>query len=187
MKGGKGAPADPVAVAALAAVAVVLVLLHGGSSWLRSLGHSLSAVVSDPVSIAVAVLLVLLAVALVILRVLLTRRLLADRVAFALVPSEGFDPSLEAVLAFAAGLSRVRRARLGWLAPRACAVRVRLQSLPGGRLLYVLEVPRSSLGVLRAAVAAYDGVELREAATLEAAETEPREEREATVLEGSGA
>jgi ABC-type dipeptide/oligopeptide/nickel transport system permease component len=158
---------DAAVLLVIAAVVLGLLLARNGASWLRSLTASISAALTDPLTLAVVVLLVVAAVTFAVLRVVVTRRLLADRVALAVLPSESFDPTPEAVVAFAAGLGRVRRARLGWLAPRACAVRVRLASLPGGRMLYVLEVPRSTLGVLRAAVAVYDGVELRDPASLD--------------------
>lgn len=154
-------------VLVIAAVVLCLLIARNASSWLRTLTGSISVVLTDPLIVALVVLLVMAVVVLAVLRVVITRRLLTDRVALAVLPSESFDPTPETVVAFVAGLSRVRRARLGWLAPGACAVRVRLQSLPGGRMLYVLEAPRSALGVLRAAVAVYDGVELRDPASLD--------------------
>ena len=60
------------------------------------------------------------------LRLLVTRRALRSRVRFAVVPAEDFDPSLEAVVRFAAQLSRVRRSVRGWLDRRASAVRISL-------------------------------------------------------------
>ena len=148
----------------IAAAVLCLLVAENAFSSLRTLTRPVAGVLTDPLTVALVVLLGLAAIALVALRVIVTRRLLADRVALAVLATESFDPTPETVVAFAAGLGRVRRARLGRLAPGACAVRVRLQSLPGGRMLYVLEAPRSALGVLRAAVAVYDGVELRDPA-----------------------
>jgi len=163
---GGARPQDAAVLLVIAGAVGVLVVARNASAWLCTLAGAVSGVLADPLAVALAVLLVGVVVSLAVVRVVVTRRLLADRVSVAVLAVESFDPTPEAVVAFAAGLGRVRRSRLGWLAPAACGVRVRLQSLPGGRMLYLLEAPRSALGVIRAAVAVYDGVELRDPATL---------------------
>jgi hypothetical protein len=96
-------------------------------------------------------------------RLLLTRRTLATRRAVAVVPADEFDARPEAVLRFAAQLARGDRSVRGWLDRRACAVRVGLEPDAEGRLVYLLEVPERLGELLRTALRAYRGVELREA------------------------
>jgi hypothetical protein len=96
------------------------------------------------------------------LRVLATRRALRSRVRFAVVPADDFDPSLEAVMRFAAQLSRVRRSVRGWLDRRASAVRIRLEPDPDGRLAYSVEAPGRAREVLLAALRSYERLELSE-------------------------
>ncbi|HWC08199.1 MAG TPA: hypothetical protein VG458_04025 [Solirubrobacterales bacterium] len=79
------------------------------------------------------------------------------------VPADSFDPSPESVVRFASGLSRSRRALRGLLDAPASAVRLRLDADPAGKLRYCVEVPERARGALRAAMAAYQGVELRAA------------------------
>lgn len=85
-------------------------------------------------------------------------RALRQRTAVAMVPTESFDPSPEEVTRFASQLTRLRPSTR--LVPSsALAVRVRLTSLPGGRMTYQLEGPQRSRSVLR--LGGYSGVELR--------------------------
>jgi hypothetical protein len=98
------------------------------------------------------------------LRVLATRRALRSRVRFAVVPAEDFDPSLEAVVRFAAQLSRVRRSVRGWLDRRASAVRIRLEPDPEGRLAFSVEAPSRAREVLLAALRSYERLEVTEVA-----------------------
>jgi hypothetical protein len=79
-----------------------------------------------------------------------------------LLPSEEFDPPLEAVVRFAGQLARLRPVVGGWLDPRARALRVLIDSDPSGRLRYSLEVPEASLGLLRTALGTYEQVEIRD-------------------------
>lgn len=178
MRDGGTRPQDAAVLLVIAGVIGVLLVARNASSWARSLTGAVSGVLGDPLTVVLAVLAVGVAALFVVLRVVVTRRLLADRVSLAVLAVESFDPTPEAVVAFAAGLGRVRRARLGWLAPAACGVRVRLQSQPGGRMLYLLEAPRSALGVIRAAVAVYDGVELRDPAPLNVTDSAPSEKHD---------
>ena len=87
------------------------------------------------------------------------RRELASRVSFAVIPTESFDPSIEEILRFSAGLSRTRRVvrRLG--AGRTDAIRLRLVAVAGGKVVQLLEGPRRSLSILRNA--GFDQVDLR--------------------------
>jgi hypothetical protein len=111
-----------------------------------------------PIALGLALILLLAALA---ARVVATRRLLARRVRLAVLAPDSFDPSLDSVLRFAAQLSRTRRATRGWLDSRASAVRVLLDADPEGRMRYSLAVPERALPALRAALGAYEQVELR--------------------------
>ena len=79
------------------------------------------------------------------------------------MPAGSFDPGVEAVVRFAAGLARSRRSVSGALLAPACAVRVRLDADESGRLRYTVELPAHAKHALATAAGAYaDGVELRE-------------------------
>lgn len=82
----------------------------------------------------------------------------------AVVPADEFDPSPEAVLRFAAQLSRTRRRVRGWLDKPAGAIRVTLTNDREGRLAYLIETPAHAEATLRAALRTFDGVELRDPA-----------------------
>lgn len=103
-----------------------------------------------------------LASALAMQRLLATNRTLQTRREVAVVPADDFDPKTDAVLRFAAELAGTERSVLGWLDRRASAVRVRLTCDAEGRLLYLLSVPERSMKLLRGALGAYEGIELRE-------------------------
>jgi hypothetical protein len=94
-------------------------------------------------------------------RLVCTRRTLAGRRTLALVPADGFDPGPEAVLRFASQLLRVDRGVLGWLDRRGSAIRIRLAQDPDGRLVYLLGFPARSEVLVRDALGAFRGVELR--------------------------
>src|SRR5439155_17589113 len=96
------------------------------------------------------------------LRVRSTRRTLASRVSYVVLAADDFDPSEDAILRAAAQLARVRRAVLGWLDPRASAVRVRLDGGADGRMVYRVEVARRARSVVQAAFGSLGNVELRE-------------------------
>jgi hypothetical protein len=92
-----------------------------------------------------------------------TRRTIRSRIALAAVPADQFEASPDAVLRLAGQLARADRSVAGWLDRRAAAVRVRLTCDAERRLIYVLEAPERSRGLLRSALRGYKGVELREA------------------------
>lgn len=94
----------------------------------------------------------------------LRQRTLRRRVAYAVLPSNSFAPSMEEILRVAQMLVRSRPASR-WLTPRdALAMRVRLTSTGEGRLVQILGGPARSESVLRQA--GYDQVELRPADSL---------------------
>jgi hypothetical protein len=155
----------------LIAAALGLVALHSALDWLGHVPLTLRSMVNLPLTrglivlVAAAVPLSLAgAVAAVILRVRFTRATLASRVSYVVLAADDFDPSEEAILRAAAQLGRVRRAVLGWLDPRASAVRVRLDSGPDGRMVYRVQVARRARSVVQAAFGSLGNVELREEA-----------------------
>lgn len=81
------------------------------------------------------------------------KRSAASRVTVELIPSPGFDPSLEDVLRFATGLLRTRRTRFD-LARSASGIRVSLGSNASrpGMLAYRLTLPRQALAGLLVAL-----------------------------------
>lgn len=105
-----------------------------------------------------------IATALATQRLLATRRTLASRRALALVPADEFDPRPQAVASFAAQLAHGSRRIGGWADRPASAVRVCLTNDPAGRLVYLIEVPERDAGLLRSALRAYRGIELRDPA-----------------------
>jgi hypothetical protein len=96
-------------------------------------------------------------------RIVATRRTLRSRRALAVVPADEFDAKPDVILSFAAQLARGERSVLGWWDRRASAVRVRLTCDGERRLVYLLEVPERAGDVLRGALRAFEGVELRTA------------------------
>ncbi|MGW1364898.1 hypothetical protein ACWCQP_46810 [Streptomyces chartreusis] len=75
------------------------------------------------------------------------RRVLSQRVVVDLVPSQGFDPSVEVIERHAARLARVPAAA-GWVPARASGVRVRHLCVDG-KLASRLEGPAHASGLLR--------------------------------------
>jgi hypothetical protein len=124
-------------------------------------GQSLLELAGQPAAISLAGALLSFACAVLVARLVVTRRALDHRVAMLAIPADSFDPSPESVVRFASGLSRSRRALRGVLDAPASAVRLRLDGDENGRLRYGIEVPERAGGALRAAMAAYHGVELR--------------------------
>ncbi len=104
---------------------------------------------------------VVVSAAALVLRVVLVRRTSRSRVRVELLPSEGFDPSVEAVVRFASQLARTRRMVLGWFDRPASAVRLQLATGADGLVHYTAEVPRRALPALQAALGAYDQLEVR--------------------------
>ncbi|HTU85119.1 MAG TPA: hypothetical protein VMF57_06060 [Solirubrobacteraceae bacterium] len=158
---------DVTALVAVAGVLLGLLAVTRRARLLRLLSGT-AGLRSDPVAIAALALAVASTVTAGVARALLIRRLLADRAELAVLPSEDLDPAPEAVAAMASALGRVRAGWLGWLCPGACAARLAVRSLPGGRLAYTIAAPRRTLGVVRAALASYDSVALRDSDMLPA-------------------
>jgi len=94
-----------------------------------------------------------------------TRRALAKRVMFAALPTETFDPSMEEIIRFGGLLARTRRVAVG--SRKTDAVWLRLTSLPGGRMLQMVEGPPRAESVLR--LGGYAEVDLRRPETIDTA------------------
>jgi hypothetical protein len=150
---------DAVPLALLAAAVAIMLVASSAPRW----GQSLLELAGHPAAVSLAGALLSFACAVFVARLVVTRRALDHRVAMLAVPADSFDPSSEAVVRFASGLSRSRRALRGLLDSPASAVRLRLDADPAGQLRYGVEVPAHARGALRAAMAAYHGVELRPA------------------------
>lgn len=132
----------------------------------RTLLPALASLLVDPLDVVaglwpVLVAAVVVGAAALALRVVLVRRTLRSRVRVELLPSEGFDPQVEAVVRFASQLARTRRMVLGWFDRPASAVRLRLATGGDGLVHYTAEVPRRALPALQAALGAYDQLEVR--------------------------
>ncbi|MFE5947178.1 hypothetical protein [Streptomyces sp. NPDC056480] len=87
------------------------------------------------------------------------RAALGSRTVVDLVPSRGFDPSVEEIGRHAARLARVSAA-VGWLPRRASGVRMRHVSIEG-RLATRLEGPTRAAGLLR--LSSFPNVDVLEA------------------------
>ena len=157
------------------------------SAW-RGLANlsvpSLSSLIASATPIALGA--TAIALALTTQRLLLTRRALRRRRTVALVPADEFDVGAEAVLRFAAQPTQPEHSLTRWIDRRARALRIRLASDSGGRLVYLLEAREQSLAVIRSALRTYEGVELRDVdSVLEVAEEDngdEEEDEEETVL-----
>jgi hypothetical protein len=157
----KGGGRDPRPMLALFAVLVVAALCSAVSSI--RFDHLLaSAEALAPFALGA----VAIALALAPQRFIATRRALAARATVAVIPADEFDPKPETVLRFAAELARADRSLRGWLDRRAQGLRVQLTNDREGRLVYLLEVPDRSRGLLRTALRSYEGAELREVADM---------------------
>lgn len=148
---------DAVPLALLAAAIAIVLVASSAPRW----GQSLLELAGHPAAVSLAGALLSFACVVLVARLVVTRRALDHRVAMLAIPADSFDPSSESVLRFASGLSRSRRAIRGLLDAPASAVRLRLDADPAGKLRYGVEVPAHARGALRAAIAAYHGVELR--------------------------
>ncbi len=96
-----------------------------------------------------------------------TRRGLAQRVRLVALPTESFEPEPEEVLRLATQLARTRRAVHRFAGRRSDAVRLRLVTVQGGRVVQVIEGPKRAEPVLR--LGGYAEVELLPPETLEKA------------------
>jgi hypothetical protein len=150
-----------------------LVLLAAGVAvvWLSSRIPRMAQTIADlagrPGSVTLAAALVTLACALLAARAVATRRALARRAQLVLLPADTFAPTPEAVVRFASGLSRSRKAIRGALETRASAVRIRIDHDTRGRLRYGVELPAHARIALRTAAGVYGEVELRPAPDVE--------------------
>ena len=138
----------------------------GGGPWAagvisapQALGSALASGSLAAAAKATAVLLAALLIAVWLIRRVRTRRALARRVAFQLLPTNSFDPTVEDVLRFAMQLAETRPA-VAWRVPRrALALRVRLTTGSDARLAYYVEGPRTASSLLRHQ--SYSQVEVR--------------------------
>lgn len=149
---------EPKEVAAVVVIALALsgyVLTTRAGSLLAGATDLLHNAVGRPISWALLALVVLAGALLVLARVAMTRRTLRRRVVLELLPSEEFDPPVDAVVRLAAGLARTRRSPRGWLDAPASAVRVRLDVDPEGRMTYRLEIPGHARNAVRAALGVF--------------------------------
>jgi hypothetical protein len=148
---------------------VALVACLAGFSILRLLGHleagRLSNLAARTSALPIALGATMIAAALATHRRHATRRTLASRRSFAVVPADEFDVAPELVGAFSAQLARSGSRRIGgWWDRRASALRVRLTADGEGRLVYLLDVAERDVTLLRAALRGYVGIELRDPA-----------------------
>jgi hypothetical protein len=163
-----GDPRDPRPLLLVLAAVATFAIWRAASS-LR-VAHVLPSV---GVLVPLLLLAVLIASAPAAHRFLATRRSLAARTTLAVVPADEFDPKPETVERLAAELARSDRGWRGWFDRRAQALRVALTNDTEGRLVYLLEVPSRSEGLLCSALRAYEGVELREPADVHSGEGRP--------------
>jgi len=150
---------DAVPLILLAAAVAIGLVASSAPRW----AHWLIELAGRPAAVSLAGALLIFACAVLVTRLVVTHRALDRRLAMLAVPDDSFDPSSESVVRFASGLSRSRRAIRGLLDAPASAVRLRLDNDSAGKLRFAVEVPERARGALRAAVAAYHGVELRPA------------------------
>ncbi|MCB1280059.1 MAG: hypothetical protein KDB18_00895 [Salinibacterium sp.] len=113
-----------------------------------------------------AIGLVALASALATQRFFSTRRALGSRRVVAVVPADEFEASIETILRVAAQLSRADRGVRGWMDRPASAIRISLQNDAEGRLVYLIGAAERQTELIRSALRAYEGFELRPAGEL---------------------
>jgi hypothetical protein len=144
---------------AIAIATVIAAVILG--KWISSIqpAHPLHSLAIWLVPLALGTLAI--ASALAPQRFFATRRALRKRSTTAVIPADEFEATAEQVLRFAAALQRSDRGLRGWLDRRAGTLRVRLINDRQGDLLYLLEVPDRSRGLIDAALRGYEGVQLR--------------------------
>jgi hypothetical protein len=148
---------DPTLLLVIVGAVATVYVVSSLPDWLAALGSF----AGRPATVTLVVALVIFAVVVAVARLVFTRRALSRRSGLLLVPADSFDPTAEAVVSFASGLSRSRRALRGLLEKRASAVRVRLDTDQAGRLRYAVELPARARGTVLAS--AYGDVEVRDA------------------------
>lgn len=141
-------------VAVVVGLAAVSLLAAAKSP--SGIAHQTGALLGRPLLLIPVVLLAAVAIA---ARAVVSRRSLKSRTRLVVLAPDSFDPSADAVLRFAAQLSRVRRLVGGWLDPRARAVRVLLDADEEGRMRYSLSVPERALPAVRSALGVFDRVQ----------------------------
>jgi hypothetical protein len=129
---------DPTLLLLIVGAVAIVFVVSSLPDWLAALGSF----AGRPATVTLVVALVIFAVVVAVARLVFTRRALSRRSRLLLVPADSFDPTAEAVVAFASGLSRSRRALRGLLEKRASAVRVRLDTDQAGRLRYAVPSAR---------------------------------------------
>jgi hypothetical protein len=157
-----------------------LLAIIAGGALLRLIGRLDPGRISNlplrPAALPIALGVTVIASALARQRHVATGRTLAARRAVAIVPADEFDAAPELVGSFAAQLARSGRRIGGWWDRRASALRIRLATDGGGRLVYLLEVPERDLPALRGALRSYQGVEMRDAGEVLGERPAPSEE-----------
>lgn len=114
---------------------------------------------SIPVEVAVATAVVVLTTVMVSLLVRRTRAKGTDgRVELAVVPTSGFDPSIEEIIRYAGHLVRTRRLRDVVTGRRGRTVRLSLRSVGEGQLVQTIDVSESAAAMVRRHP--LDGVEM---------------------------
>lgn len=149
-------PRDTAAIVLLASGLLIALLATSALRWLPTLGDLLT----FPLALTPIVAAVLVLAGLLTVRRRVIGRALSRRVRVQMVPTDAFDPSVEAVLRFAAGLGRTRRVVRGLLEGPASSARLRLSPDTAGRLRYEVEVPAHARATL--AAAGYGEVELHD-------------------------
>jgi hypothetical protein len=155
-------PRDRDAALATAGVLAVVVLAHLADRADLPAQPERAARIATAAAPTVALATAAAMVVLTVGRWVLVRRLLAGRESLQLVPSEQFDASAETIEHFAAQLARTGPPG-GRLLSAAGALRVQIATDPDGVVRYVLVAPRRARAAIQTALAAYDGVELRNA------------------------
>jgi hypothetical protein len=146
----------PALLLVLASVLIASTLGHAQAHALHALNKRTLETLA-PLALAAAAI----AMTATLVRTLCTRRTLRTRVDLELLPSESFDPNLEAVTRFASQLASTRRSVLGWPDRPASAVRLQLTAGADGLVHYRIGAPERALPAIRAALGAYEGIEAR--------------------------
>lgn len=134
--------------------------------------HDVARVVPPTVLITSGVVAFTLWACAVALRRRHVRRMLADRLTWRLVPADTLDPQLDAVVRFAAQLTRSRRRGRAWLERPAATIRIRIHSTPEASVAYEMTAGAHARSVVRTALGAYPEVELHETTSAASAKTE---------------
>lgn len=151
-------PRDAAAIVLMGGGLLIALVVTKAGRWLTTVGDQ----VTSPPVIATIVAVVSALLVLLVARGRLIGRALGRRSRVRMVPTDDFDPRLEAVMRFAATLGRSRRSVRGLLLGPASAVRIRLVPDHDGRLAYEFDVPDHASAAFSAT--AYGDVEIRDVA-----------------------